>query len=296
MILFSGSSNGVLAKQLATSLGIELGEVESTTFANGERRIRILNPVKGQHTVLVQSFSQPVDANILEFVLIADALERAGARSVTAVIPWLAYSLQDKVFRDGEPLASRVIADIVSNSYVQRVLLMDLHNASIAGFFSVPTEHVRALPLFSKYVKEKFDLSKAVVVSPDFGGLKQARVFANAVELDLLNVDKHRDLSTGEVTPVGLSGEATGKICFVYDDVINTGSTVAEVARFLKSKGAAEVHFMVTHGLFAGDGLEKIQDEAIDSIVITNSVYHPNLPAKVIPLSVAELLAAAITT
>lgn len=296
MILFSGSSNSVLAKQLATALNSELGEVESTTFANGERRIRVLNPVKGQHAIIVQSFSQPVDAHILEFVLMADALERAGARSVTAVIPWLAYSLQDKVFRDGEPLAARVIADIVSNSYVQRVLLLDLHNASIAGFFSVPTEHIRALPLFSKYVKEKFDLSKAVVVSPDFGGLKQARVFADAVGLDLINVDKHRDLQTGDVTPVGLSGDAAGKICFVYDDVINTGRTVAEVARFLKSKGAKEVHFLVTHGLFAGDGLEKIQDDAIDSIVITNSVHHPDLPEKVIQLSVAELLTAAIIT
>ena len=289
MIIFSGSSHINLISKI-TGDSFLSGEVELTKFPNGEKRVRLLSEVENQHVAILQSFSSPVDEMIIEAVMMADAMERSGAKSVTMVIPWLGYSLQDKVFRSGEPLAARVIADIVSHAYVHRVILLDLHNPSITGFFSVPTVHLRAMQLFVDYVKNSFDMTKVVVVSPDFGGLKQAHVFADHLGVELANVDKHRDLHSGSVTTVGLSGEVKDKICLVYDDVINTGGTVVEVAKFLKESGASEVHFCITHGLFAGDGLTKMEDESIDSIVITDSVEQPNLPEKVKILSIGPMV------
>jgi ribose-phosphate pyrophosphokinase len=231
----------------------------------------------------------------MEFLLLADAIERAGAKQVTAIIPWLAYSLQDKVFREGEPLAARMIADLISHSFVHRVVLLDLHNPSISGFFSVPTEHVRALALFKETLQQTLAMEQAVVVSPDFGGIKQARVFADAMSLDLVNIDKQRDLQTGVVTPVGMSGEVQGKLCLVYDDVINTGSTAVEVAKFLKNAGASAVHFIATHGIFAQQAVEKLSDPAIDSVIVTNSIFHQDLPKKIKVINISLLLSQTLT-
>lgn len=266
-------------------------DVAINTFANGEKRVRIHEGVHSENICLVQSFSNPVDENIVEFLLLCDALERAGARHINLVLPWMGYSLQDKVFRSGEAIAAKVIANLISNAHVKRAYLLDVHNTSIPGFFSIPTHHFTALDLFAAYVQEHFDLTQAIVVSPDFGGIKRASVFADKLKLDLANVDKFRDLDTGKVTPQGISGSVKDKICFIYDDVINTGGTVVEVAKFLKQQGAQEVHFVVTHGIFANDGLEKTNDPAIDSLIITNSIYHPNLPARVTVLDCAPIFA-----
>ena len=296
MKLISGSSNLPLATKIADYLGIEMINLEITKFENGEKRVWVKDNVAGESICLVQSFNLPVDENIIESLLIIDALERAGVKHINFIIPWMGYSLQDKVFRDGEPIAAKVVADIISSSYVKRVSLLDLHNSSIPGFFSIPTHHILALKPFAQYVESNFDLNESVVVSPDFGGLKRARTFADTLSLELENIDKHRDLYTGKVTPKGLSGDVTNKVCLIYDDVINTGGTVVEVAKFLKEKGAKEVHFLVTHGLFAGEGLEKMNDDSIDSVVITNSVYHDNLPDKIKIVDVAPILGESVKT
>lgn len=292
MLIFSGSSNPQLATKIAEISEAIPGEVMIETFTNGEKRVRILSDVRGKPVVLVQSFSHPVDTHIMEFLLIADALERAGARRIISVIPWMGYSLQDKVFLDGEPIAARVVADLISHAYTKRVLLLDLHNSSIPGFFSVPTQHIRALSLFETYVKNQFSMDEVVVVSPDFGGIKPARVFADRLHVKLAHIDKHRDLESGEVTTVGVGGHRVdGKICLVFDDVINTGGTVVEVAKYLKQHGAKQVHFCVSHGLLAGEGLRKMEDSSIDSVVITDSIAHAHLPEKIKVLSVAPLFA-----
>lgn len=296
MKLISGTSNLPLAQKIAQVLGAPMIDLEISTFANGEKRIWVKDDIAGENVSLVQSFNTPVDENIVETLLIVDALERAGARHINLVIPWLGYSLQDKVFRDGEPIAARVIADLLSNSHAKRAVLLDLHNSSIPGFFSIPTQHILALKPFAQYVRDHFDLSQAIVVSPDFGGLKRARTFADELGLELGNIDKHRDLTTGHVTPKGVSGDVSGKICLIYDDVINTGGTVVEVAKFLKEKGAREVHFLVTHGLFASEGMQKMEDTSIDSVVITNSIHHPELPSKIKTIDSASLFAESIKT
>jgi ribose-phosphate pyrophosphokinase len=296
MKLISGSSNLPLATKIAKHLNIQMLDVEITKFSNGEKRIWIKDEIAGENIALIQSFDRPVDENIVETLLIIDALERAGARHINFIIPWMGYSLQDKVFRDGEPIAARVIANIISNTYIKRVSLLDLHNSSTPGFFSIPTHHILALRPFTKYAKQNYELGNAMVVSPDFGGLKRARSFADVLELELANIDKHRNLHTGKVTPKGISGDVEGKICLIYDDIINTGGTVVETAKFLKDKGAKEVHFLVTHGLFAGKGLEKMMDDSIDSVVITNSVHHDDLPKKIKIIDVAPVLGEAIRT
>lgn len=292
MLIFSGSSNQPLASKIAEACGGKPGEVLIETFANGERRVRILSDVRRKFVVLVQSFSHPVDTHIMEFLLMADALERAGSKKVIAVIPWLGYSLQDKVFTEGEPIAAKVVADLISHAFTSRTMLLDLHNSSIPGFFAIPTQHLRARGLFAQYARDHFDIHNVVAISPDFGGLKPARVFADELGVPLANIDKHRDLDTGEIKNMGIGGNSVeGKICLVYDDVINTGGTVVEGAKFLKQHGAKEVHFFVSHGLFAGEGMSKMADSAIDSVVITDSIFHRDLPEKVKVVSVAKLFA-----
>lgn len=236
MKLISGSSNPTLSKKIAQELKIEMVEVELSKFANDEKRVRLTESVQGEAVILVQSFSQPVDEQIMEFLLLTDALERAGAEKVYAVIPWYGYSLQDKVFNDGEPLSAKVVANLISNSYTHRVFLLDVHNPSIAGFFSVPTHHLSALPLFKKYVTENFDLEQAIVASPDFGGLKRAAKLAKTLELDLVNIEKSRNLQTGQIVKMELHGEVKDKIVLVFDDVIVSGGTVIEATEVLKKK------------------------------------------------------------
>ncbi len=291
MRLISGSSNQSLAQALAHELDIPLVQVELSSFGNGEKRVWIQEHLDGQDIVLLQSFSFPVDTQIIECLLLIDALERLGARDIHLVIPWMGYSLQDKVFREGEPIAAKVIASLLSNSHLKRVHLLDLHNSSITGFFDVPSTHISAMPLFIDLVKDTLSIRNGVVASPDFGGLKRARQFATQLGLNLVNIDKHRNLKTGEVSAVGLHGDVTGKTVFVYDDIIMGGSTVAESAELLKKEGAKQVHFFATHGLFVGNALEKLTTSAIDSIFITNSVEHHKLPANIKSINIAPLLA-----
>lgn len=291
MQVISGSSNIPLTKKLAEKLSVTSLDTELTSFANGERRIWIKSDeaVRGQNICLVQSFSEPVDTHIMECLLMVDALERMGARHINLIIPWLGYSFQDKVFRDGEPIAAKVVANLISNSYVKRVFLLDVHNTSIPGFFSIPTAHLSALGLFVEYVQSTFDFSQAVVASPDFGGLKRSRVFANKLGLELINIDKQRNLKTGEVTTSAVQGDVEGKIVLIFDDAILSGGTAVKASEILKNHGAQEVHFLATHGIFCDNALQKISDSTLDSVIIANSIHHPNLPEKVKVIDVSSL-------
>lgn len=301
MIVVSGSSNQPLAKAIAQKLDVSFVEAEITRFANGEKRVWIPSTeVRGENVVLVQSFSEPADEHIMEFLLMADALDRLGARHVNAVIPWLGYSLQDKVFREGEPISAKVVANLVSSAYIKRVFLLDLHNSSTPGFFSVPTQHLTALPLFAEFVQTNVDLSTAVVASPDFGGLKRARIFADHLKLDLLKIDKQRDLATGLVTATGLHGSATGKTVLIFDDIIVSGATVAEAARLLKEQGATKIIFMATHGPLVSEAYQRFVDSPVDQVVVTNSIMTLNgesdEQAHITRLDTADIFSKAISS
>lgn len=207
----------------------------------------------------------------------------------------MGYSLQDKVFRTGEPIAAKVVADLVSNSYVKRALLLDIHNSSVPGFFSIPTQNVSATQLFANYVKENINSESLVVASPDFGGLKRARVFANTLDVDLVNIDKHRDLTTGAVTAQSLQGgSVAGKTVVVFDDSILSGGTVLETSKLLKENGAVAVHFLATHAVLTEGAIEKLEHESIDSVVVTNTIEHHSLPQKTVVLDAAPLFANAL--
>lgn len=299
MNIISGSSNLKLAQDLVKTLQLqnpktELIDCEIGKFNNDEKRIWVKDELKvrGQKVCIIQSFSKPVDENIIETLLMIDALERLGAKEVSIIIPWMGYSLQDKVFREGEAIAAKVIADLISNSFVSRVFLLDLHNPSIPGFFSIPTYHLSATNLFIEYLKNSEYLQNAVIVSPDFGGLKRARNFAKILDLPLLNIDKSRDVKTGVVTAHAIhGGEVSGKNAIIFDDVIVSGSTVAKTASLLKQEGAAKVIFMATHGIFCNDGLNVIDQSEIDRVVTTDSIAQQENGQKLEHISLASLFA-----
>lgn len=289
MKLLSGSSNLPLAQSIAKNMKLAMLERSITRFSNGEIRVHITDPIQNEDVILVQSHSDPTDSMIIETLLLIDALERGGAHSISLIIPWLGYSLQDKVFRDGEPIASRVVASLLTSPIMKRVYLLDLHNASIQGFFDIPTTLLNARSLFTEYAKNNIDMSKAVVASPDFGGLKKAAKFAEELGVDMVTMGKKRDLETGEITMTHLEGDPTGKIVLLFDDVIMSGGTAAEAAKQLKEQGATQVYFFATHGVFVGDALEKLQQSDIDHLVITNSINHETLPSEVIVLDSSSL-------
>lgn len=296
MKIVSGSSNLPFSQSLAQKMGLELVDVELTKFANGENRVYIKEEIRGENIILVQSLSQPTDDHIMETLLLADALERLGARHINVVIPWMGYSLQDKVFREGESIAAKVVANLISTAHIKRALLLDLHNSSTPGFFSIPTHHLSSMGLFADHAHsehgDQLASGELVIVSPDFGGLKRARVFATSLGVELANVDKHRDLISGQVSAIDVQGALIeGKIAILFDDVILSGGTVIEGARILKERGAREVHFYSTHGLFTGDALEKIKQSPVDSVVITNSIHQKNLPDKIKVIDCASVFA-----
>ncbi|PWU23840.1 ribose-phosphate pyrophosphokinase [Candidatus Cerribacteria bacterium 'Amazon FNV 2010 28 9'] len=271
MILLSGSSNQPLAEKIAQELGMSLGALECSTFVNGERRVYVKEKVKGQDVAIIQSFSDPVDSHIIEFALITDALFRQGARRVFAVIPWFGYSLQDKVHRPGEPIAAKVIASMLSSQSVYRFVLMNLHNSSTTGFFSVPSSHLSSDEVFAKEMKKiQGDI---VLVSSDFGGLKRVGRFASEyLNVPIANIDKHRDLQTGAVTARSVMGDVKGKTCIILDDMINGGGTVIEAAHILKEEGAVDVQCFATHAIFAGEASAKLQASEVSRVVVSDTI------------------------
>ncbi len=299
MHIISGSSNTPLAKSLTETLRTksptsQLINCEITKFANDEKRVLVQDEdvVRGQKICLIQSFSAPVDENIIETLLIVDALERMGAKEVSLIIPWMGYSLQDKVFRPGEAIAAKVVADLLSNSFLSRVFLLDLHNPSIPGFFSIPTYHLSTKQLFLDYLRDQNLINNAVIVSPDFGGLKRARDFANQLNLPLLNIDKSRDLRTGTVTAHAIQGgEIAGHDAILFDDVINSGKTVAQTAALLKEQGAKQVLFLAAHGIFCDNGLEVIKQSQVDQVIVSDSIMQSEKSNKLTQLPLATLLA-----
>jgi ribose-phosphate pyrophosphokinase len=291
MKIISGSGSPKLAKNISLQLNAPLIDCDIDTFANGEKRIRVENSVKNEEVLLIQSFSKPkVDEKIIETTLIADSLERLGAKEVSLFIPWFGYSFQDKVFIPGEPLSAKVIARIIESTRVKKVYLLDLHNTSIPGFFSIPTYHISAMNEFVKHIGKHFDLSNSIVVSPDFGGIKRARMFANELNLDMASVEKRRDLRTGQVTTTKLDGDVKDKTVFIFDDAILSGQTVVEVAKLIKEKGAKEIHFLATHGVFTGDAIKSLEESMVDSVTITNSIERPEQYPKITVLDISKVL------
>jgi len=296
LMLFAGRSNRPLAEDIGRHLGVQLGEVKLKTFANGENYCRYEKSIRGADVFIVQSGSPPVNDHLLELLIMIQAAKLASAKRITAVVPWFPYSRQDKKSRPREPITAKLVADMLEVAGADRVLTMDLHAGQIQGFFSVPVDHMTALPLFATYYRDKGLFGeKVVAVSPDPGRAKMARRFGAMLEADLAIMNKVRpEHDTAEVTEV--IGDVRGKIALLSDDMIVTGGTLIAGATALREAGATEVYACATHGLFPGNAFEKIAASELTKVTVTDTVpIDPvNRPEKIDVLPVSGLLAETI--
>jgi ribose-phosphate pyrophosphokinase len=292
LLLAAGRSHPELAGKIADRLGTPLAELELATFANGESYCRFRESVRGADAFLVQSCSPPVNDNLVELLLMIQAARLASAHRVTAVMPWFPYSRQDKKSAPREPISARLVAELIETAGADRVLTMDLHAGQIQGFFTVPVDHMTALPLFADHFRA---LAKGgaplVAVAPDLGRVKMARRISRAIGTDFAIVTKTRP-GRDVAQAAEVIGDVRGKVVLVGDDMIVTGGTLVAAARALVAAGALEVRAFATHGLFAGDALQTLASSDLAELVVTDTVaLHEPRPQKLTVLSVADLLA-----
>jgi ribose-phosphate pyrophosphokinase len=296
LMLFSGRSHPALADAIASKLGLELGEVELKTFANGETYCRYLESIRGMDVFIVQTGCEPVDRNIMELLLMIQAAKLASAKRITAVIPWFPYSRQDRKAKPREPISGRLVADMLQLAGADRVLTMDLHAGQIQGFFSIPVDHMTALPLFAQHFRDLGLTGEGVVsVAPDAGRAKHALKFAEMMGADFAVMHKTRP-AHDQVEIVEITGKVRGKIAVVGDDVTTTGGTQIAGAKVLREHGATQVWMFVTHALLDADVLREVAEADITGLVVTDTVpIDPTRkPDNVTVLSVSRLLAETI--
>ncbi|MBW6468021.1 MAG: ribose-phosphate diphosphokinase [Coriobacteriia bacterium] len=294
MMVFSGTSNRELAEDVAKHLGIELGNVKISKFANGEIYVRYLESVRGADVFLIQSACNPVNDSIMEMLIMADAAKRASARSITAVVSHYGYARQDKKSAAREPITAKLVADLMTTAGIDKVIAMDLHQGQIQGFFDQPVNHLTALPILSDYF-ESLELENLCIVSPDVGRVKVAKKFADMCGASLAIMHKGRpEHNVAEITHV--IGDVEGRTCIVIDDMIDTAGSVTEGAKSLMQKGAKSVYVTATHGIFSGPAYDRLETSSISEVVVTNTLPVPEerRGGKIRVLSVAPLFAHAI--
>lgn len=294
--LFSGNANRELAEEIAHGLGTRLGAARLSRFSDGEMFCQIEENVRGVHTYVIQPTCSPVNDNLMELLIIFDALKRASAGSITAVLPYYGYARQDRKMAPRTPISSRLVADLLQVAGITRVLTVDLHAAQIQGFFNVPVDHLFALPVFLEdYLRTTFD-QRAVFVSPDAGGVERARAYSKRMGASLAIIDKRR-ARANESEVMHLIGDVKDRDCIIVDDLIDTGGTLCNAARAVMDKGARRVVACATHGVFSGPALQRIDESPLDEVVVTNSIppaRDGRRSPKIRYLSIARLLAEAI--
>ncbi len=294
MMVFSGTNNRELAEGIAQHLGVELGNIKISRFANGEIYVRYLESVRGADVFVVQSMGTPVNAALMEMLIMVDAAKRASARTITAVIPHYAYARQDKKSAAREPITAKLVADLLTVAGVDRVIAMDLHQGQIQGFFNQPVNHLTALPILADYFA-RLGLEDLTVVSPDVGRVKVCKKLADMLGGQLAIMHKGRpEHNVAEITHV--IGEVEGRACIIADDMIDTAGSVTEGAKALANKGARVVYVAATHGIFSPPAYERIESAPIEEVVVTNTLFIPEerRHGRIRVLSVAPLIAHAI--
>jgi len=272
LLVFSGSANVELASEVAKLLNVELGGVERSTFANGEIYIRFTESVRGADCFVIQSHSEPVNFHIMEQLIMIDALKRASAKRITAVVPFYGYARQDKKGRPREPISARMMGDLFIVAGADRIASVDLHTGQIQGFIDAPFDSLTAVPLLEEYLSGKID-GPITFVSPDSGGVKRATRFARHIEAEVAFVYKRRRSDVrNEVFAEWVVGDVEDRHCVIVDDIIDTAGTVVATAELLVKRGALSVMVLATHGVLAGPAVERLERAPISEIVITNTL------------------------
>ncbi len=297
MKLLSCNSNLPLAQGVADYLGMKLTDVSVKRFADQEVFVEIHENVRGEDVFVIQSTCYPANDHIMELLVCLDALKRASARRVTAVIPYFGYARQDRKVGPRTPISAKLVANVIAASGASRVLTIDLHAAQIQGFFDIPLDHLYAAPVIVKDIKEQFpDISKVMIVSPDVGGVVRARGLANRIGADLAIVDKRRE-KAGVSEVMNIIGDVSGRDCILFDDIVDSAGTLCNAAAALKDAGAASVAAYVTHGVLSGKAIERVKSSVLTSLVVSDTIPATEAAknAKNIRfITVAPLLAEAI--
>lgn len=292
--VLSGRANPELSKEIADCLGIRLGGVECRRFSDGEISVKISENVRGSDVFVIQSTSNPANDNLMELMLIVDALRRASARRITAVIPYYGYARQDRKVEPRVPISAKVVATMLEAIGVKRILSMDLHANQIQGFFEIPVDHLFGAPVLVKYFRE-LNLGDLVIVSPDSGGAERARFFGKQLGANMAIIDKRRERAN-EAEVMHIVGSVEGKNCLLIDDMIDTAGTICKAAIALKEKGALKIIAAATHGVLSGNAIQNLIGSPIDEVVVTNTLKisdEKRFPRMRV-LSVANLFATAI--
>ena len=293
MKIFSGTANEPLARAICKSIGVPLGKCDIKPFPDGETFIKIEENVRGEEVFIVQPTSPPTNHNLMELFIIIDALRRASAKRITAVLPFYGYARQDRKDQPRVPITAKLVANLLVAAGANRILTIDLHAQQIQGFFDIPVDHLYAAPVMYEYLRRK-NLKDLVVVSPDVGGLKMAHAYAQTLEAGLAIVAKRRK-SASDVEAMAGIGDIKGKNILLVDDLTETAGTLTQAAALLKKKGAKQILACVSHAILSETGIERLRKSVIDELITTDTVQRPPIDGvKIVTLSVAGLLGEAI--
>jgi ribose-phosphate pyrophosphokinase len=294
--LVAGNSNPVLAAEIAAWLELPLTKANVRRFADMEIFVEIQENVRGSDVFVIQSTSFPVNDHLMELLIVTDALRRASARRITAVIPYFGYARQDRKVGSRSPISAKLVANMITHAGVDRVMTLDLHAGQIQGFFDIPTDNLFASPVMVRDIKEKFDLDNVMVVSPDVGGVARARGLAKRINTPLAIVDKRRERA-GESEVMNVIGDVAGYTCILIDDIVDSGGTLVNAADALLANGAKDVYAYLTHGVLSGGAAARITNSKLKELVITDSIQPTEAVIKspnIRTLSIASLIGEAI--
>ena len=297
--IFTANSNPKVAEDIASALGLQISNSEVKTFSDGEIAVSVGESVRGSDVFIVQSTSYPVNDHLMELLIMTDAMRRASANRITAVIPYFGYARQDRKAKARDPISAKLVADMLTTAGVDRVLTMDLHAAQIQGFFDIPVDHLLGVPLLAPYFAQKFagDMDDIMVVSPDFGSVTRARNFAQRIDAPIAIVDKRRQ-KANVCEVMNIIGDVKDKRVILVDDMIDTAGTLCNAAKALKERGATKVCAYITHPVLSGPAVERVANSELDELVVTDTIPLSEAAeacSKIVPVSAAHLLGETIS-
>lgn len=295
MKLFGGTSNPILTQEVCNYLGIEPGKITAKTFSDGETQIEIHENIRNRDVFILQSTCTPVNDNLMQLLIIMDALKRASAKRITAIIPYYGYGRQDRKVKPRVPISAKLVADLITTAGADRVVSLDLHAGQIQGYFNIPVDNLFAAPLLLKFMKSNYN-NNLVIVSPDAGGVERARAFAKRLSASLAIIDKRRD-APNVSEAMNIIGEVEDKTAIILDDMVDTAGTLTQGAAAIKKRGAKKIFACCTHPVLSGPAIERLENSEIDQLVVTNTIPLSEASkkcSKIVTLSVAELIGEAV--